>query len=82
MKLRRNEDSNTALESCSSFDSNVFYIDDELVVPEPESYDDSSTAINENSNAKAHLDCQNELKSLRQTMEIKDDEISKPLNFG
>ena len=80
--MRKNDAENNTHKSCSSFDSNVFYIDDELVVPQPENFEKSNTDIDDQSNIKAHFDCQNTLKNLRQIMEIKDDEISKSLNFG
>ena len=81
-KLRKSESESSTLKSGSSFDSNVFYIDDELVAQEPENYETSNTDISDKPNAEAHLNCQNTLKNLRQTMEMKDDEISKSLNFG
>ena len=62
-------------EASTSFDSNVFYIDDDLV-PEADRYLKSNAQISNNSNAKAHLKCHDTLKCLRQTMEQKDDEIS------
>ena len=66
------------IEASASFDSNVFYIDDDIV-PEADRYMKSNTQIINNLNSKAHLECQETLEFLRETMEKKDDEISKSL---
>ena len=65
----------------SSFDSHVFYMDDEIVATESESYLNSNIYLNDNSNSKAHVGCQTTLKSMRETMEKKDIEISKSLDI-
>ena len=68
--------SKVTTEASASFDSNVFYIDDDLV-PEADRYLKSNYQISNNSNAKAHLECHDALRYLRQIMEKKDDEIGK-----
>ena len=75
--LDQKQFSKASIDESSSFDSHVFYMDDEIVATESETYLNSQTYLNEDSNSKAHVECQINLKKLREKMEKKDIEISK-----
>ena len=52
-------------------------MDDEIIATESETYLKSRTYLNEDSSSKAHVECQINLKKLRETMDNKDIEISR-----
>ena len=76
--MDRHKKEDDTLSTCSrmSFDSNVFYIDDDLTPHEAISSSMTEMPLNEYASSKDHSDCQEKLKMLRQTMEEKDYEIS------
>ena len=58
-----------------SFDSNVFYMDDDAVPQDSTDDQHSITSISSTSSLNPHLECQEGLKKLRQKMDQKDYEI-------
>ena len=72
--FRQNDDDVISKGSCS-FDSDIFYIEDDLL-PQESVFLKPEKQFNEVSTKNGHAKCQEILQKLRQTMEQKDYEIS------
>ena len=74
-QFHQKDDDAVSRSSKGSFDSNIFYIEDDLM-PQESALQKPENQFNELSTRRDHFKCQEILQKLRRTMEQKDYEIS------